>query len=244
MTETIHINWLLLLGPFLWALGAAILLALLGRMQFLTASNQMKYQDFFKRPAFKNSILISIVLIISGLLFNYAKLPSDKLIAVKIDKQNIPVKSFSPETPLLFSPKNLKMDPHNKSHIFNNEKMQDHTLVMFWDGYIQTPFIRFAKGDYRIEFQAKGSPASSEFSKLKVEFEIPDNNNYLRVTANTYIELTGKMETFHMDFQTEANTIGRIRITFFNDIYIPKTEEGRDVWIRELVIKANEHHNI
>jgi hypothetical protein len=117
--------------------------------------------------------------------------------------------------------------------------MKDNTMALLWDGYIQTPFIEFKKGDYVMEFQAKGSGAKEEFSKLKIEFEIPDKNNYLCTTASIYIELTGKMETYPMDFQTTANTMGRIRITYFNDIYIPETGEGRDVWIREIMISCD-----
>jgi hypothetical protein len=47
------------------------------------------------------------------------------------------------------------------------------------------------------------------------------------------------MEIYHMDFRTLTNTIGRIRITYFNDIYIPGTGEGRDVWIKNPEIKMH-----
>jgi hypothetical protein len=211
--------------------------ALAGLMHFSRVSTALKYRDFIKKTFTRIGGLVGASLIISGFLLNYAKIPSHQLIVVKIDKQKLPpLKSISTEAPILFSPKGLKMNPQNKSHILNNEKMKANTMALFWDGYIQTPFIEFKKGNYIIEFQAKGSRAEEEFSKLKIEFEIPDKNNYLCTTASTYIELTGKMETYHMDFQTTANTIGRIRITYFNDIYIPETGEGRDVWIKEVKI--------
>ena len=237
MTETIQINWLLLVAPFLWILGVAVFVALAGLMYFSRVSTALKYRDFIKKPLTRIGCLVGAGLIISGFLLNYAKLPSHQLIGVKIDKQKLPrIKNISTEAPIRFSPKQLKMNPQNKNHILNNEKMKDNTMVLLWDGYIQTPFIEFKKGYYAVEFQARGSGAEGEFSKLKIEFEIPDNNNYLCTTASTYIELTGDMKTYRMDFQAAANTMGRIRITYFNDIYIPETKEGRDVWIREVKI--------
>jgi hypothetical protein len=237
MAETIQINWLLLVAPFLWILGIAVLVALAGVMHFSRVSTALKYRDFIKKPFPRIGFLVGAGLIVSGFLLNYPKIPSHQLIVVKIDKQKLPPsRSISTEAPILFSPKKLKMNPKNKSHILNNEKMKNNTMILLWDGYIQTPFIEFKKGNYVIEFQAKGSRAEEEFSKVKIEFEIPGKNNYLCTTAGTYIELTGKMETYRMDFQTTANTIGRIRITYFNDIYIPETGEGRDVWIKEVKI--------
>lgn len=221
----------------MWILGIAIFVALAGVMHFSRVSTALKYRDFIKKPFTRIGCLVGAGLIISGFLLNYAKIPSRQLIVVKIDKQELPrLRSISTEAPILFSPKELKMNPQNKNHILNNEKMIDNTMTLFWDGYIQTPFIEFKKGDYAIEFQAKGSRAEEEFSKVKIEFELPDKNNYLCTTASTYIELTGNMETYRMDFQTTANTMGRIRITYFNDIYIPETGKGRDVWIKDLNI--------
>jgi hypothetical protein len=244
MTETIQINWLLLLAPFLWILGIAVFVALAGTMHFSRVSTALKYRDFIKKPFTRMGCLIGAGLIIGGFLLDYAKIPSRQLIVVKIDKQKLPrLRSMPTEAPILFSPGELKMNPQNKSHILNNEKMKDNTMVLLWDGFIQTPFIEFKKGDYVIEFQARGSRAEEEFSKLKIEFEIPDKNNYMCTTTSTYIELTGKMETYRMDFQTTDDTIGRIRIAYFNDIYIPGTGEGRDVWLREIMITAHRYNN-
>jgi len=239
MTETIYINWLLLAAPFLWMLGLAVFVALAGLMYFSRVAAALKYRDFIKKSLTRIGCLVGAGLIIGGFLLNYAKIPSRQLIVVKIDKQKLPpLKSISVETPILFSPKQLIMNLQNKNHILNNEKMKDNTMVLLWDGFIQTPFIEFKRGDYVLEFQARGSGAKGEFSKLKIEFEIPDKNNYLCTTVGTYIELTGEMKTFRMDFQAAANTMGRIRITYFNDIYIPETKAGRDVWIREVKICA------
>ena len=147
MTETIHINWLLLAAPFLWILGMAVFVALAGLMHFPRVSTALKYRDFIKKPFTRIGCLVGAGLIISGFLLNYAKIPSLQLIVVKIDKQKLPpLRSISFEAPILFSPKQLKMNLQNKNHILNNEKMKDNTMALLWDGYIQTPFIEFKKG--------------------------------------------------------------------------------------------------
>ena len=245
MNEKIQINWLLLVSPFLWTLGSAVIVALLGHMQFLNASAGIKCRDFIKKPLFRKGVLIGICLIISGFLLNFARIPSDKLIAVKLEQQKPglhPLKTLDAGS-LYFPPQVLEIDAHNKSHILNNEKMKNNTMVMFWDGYIRTPFLHFKKGNYTIEFQAKGSKAEDEYSQIKVEFEIPDKNNYLVTEKVLYFELTDKMQTYHMSVQSPADTIGRFRITYFNDLYLPKTKEGRDVWIRNLMIAGGENSN-
>ncbi len=239
MTEIIKINWLLLVAPFLWISGVAVLIAQLGHMEFLCTSKKRKRREFLKKPSFKTSMWVSTGLIASGLLLYAAKIPSNKLIVVKIDRQNaIPLRTVLND-PIRFSPQELKMDSHNRGHIINNEKMTEETMVLFWDGYIESPFLQFKKGLYTLEFQAKGSKAEEEFSQLKVEFEIPDKNDYMCTSSGTYIELTGKMKTYRFHFQTGNDTIGRIRIGYFNDLYVPNTKEGRDVWIKELTISIN-----
>jgi hypothetical protein len=237
MTETIQINWLLLLSPFLWVLGISVIVALLGLMEFLGTKKEIKRLDFLKKPLARTSFVIGMGLIILGLLLDYARLPSKKLILVKLLEQNsISMKNISVD-PIHFAPQELKMDSHNKSHVLNNQKMIDNTMVLFWDGYIETPFIQFKKGDYIFKFLARGSKAEQEFSKIKVEFELPDNNNYLKTTVTKYIECTGKMQPYQLNFKTNVDTIGRIRISYFNDIYIPETNKGRDVWMKYLNIR-------
>jgi len=235
MTETIQINWLLLIAPFLWVLGIAVTIALLGLMEFLKNSKRMKRSEFLKKPLFKIGIIISVGLIVTGLILSLFKIPSDKFIAVKIGEPTTQIVKMG--NLLSFSPGELKMDNHNKSHRMNNENMVDNTMVLFWDGYIQTPFIQFKKGHYSVEFRARGSRAKDAFSKIKVEFEIPGEDNYLETQTVRYIELSNRMAVYNMDFQTETAAMGRIRVTYFNDLYIPETRKGRDVWLRDVKVK-------
>lgn len=236
MTETIQINWLLLIAPFLWILGIAVIVFLLGLMEFSKVSKGISRADFLKRRLFKAGLLVSAGLIIGGLVLNLVSLPSDKFIAVKLETHSRDRFQVVPDR-LSFAPGALLMDGHNKSHLLNNEGMKDNTMVLFWDGYIRTPFLRFKPGGYRIEFRAKGSKAEDEFSKIKVEFEVPDENNYLVTNRVKYIELTSRMADYAMDFQSETDTIGRVRLTYFNDLYLPEIKKGRDVWLRDVNVK-------
>ena len=239
MFETIQINWLLLSAPFLWILGLAVVLALLGLMEFLKASKGIERGDFFKKPLFKIGIAVSIGLIFSGFILGLFRIPSDHLIAVKVKERErgSRFKCVKMEERLSFSPGELKMNGQNKSHPLNNEGMKDNTMVLFWDGFIRTPFIQFRPGDYRIEFRARGSKAEEEYSKIKVEFEVPDEKGYLVTQEVKYIELSGGMKDYGMDFQVKTGTIGRIRVVYFNDLYVPEVKRGRDVWIRDVKVR-------
>ena len=238
MKEIVNINRLLLAAPLLCALGIALFISMLGLMEYSRTSYNLKRSDFIKKRLFKTGVWISAGLIITGIILFQFRIPSDKLIVVKINqiKPNAWVQWPPTANSFHFTPAELTIDAHNKSHIQNNEGMIDNTISLFWDGFIQTPFIRFGKGEYTVEFLAKGTRAEDEFSKIKVEFEIPDKNNLLVTRSIIYFELTKTMKPYRMNFKVEAESIGRIRITYFNDVFIPKTGKGRDVWIKEFTI--------
>jgi hypothetical protein len=232
--EIIKINWLLLLAPFLSALGFAAFIFILSAMEYFKISSALKRVDFFKGKFFKYGAWISVGLIIAGIILFQFKIPSNKLIVVKVveEKKDTAIHWPLNNTEFSFLPSDLTIDAHNKSHKMNNEDMIDNTISLFWDGFIQTPFIMFDKGAYMVEFQAKGTKAEDEYSKIKVEFESPDKNNYLVAKTILYFEMTKKMEPYRMQFEIRDTTIGRIRITYFNDLFVPETGKGRDVWIK------------
>jgi hypothetical protein len=238
MKEIVNINWLLLAAPSLCVLGIALVISMLGLMEYSSVSCNLNRRDFIKKKLFKTGVRISAGLIITGIILFQFKIPSDKLIVVQISKvkPDASIQWLPTGNVLHFAPAELTIDAHNKSHILNNEGMIDNTISLFWDGFIQTPFIRFEKGDYTVEFLAKGTKAEDEFSKIKVEFETPGKDNDLATQSIIYFELTKTMNPYRMNFKTGVETIGRIRLTYFNDIFIPKTGKGRDVWVKEFTI--------
>lgn len=242
MMETIRINWLLLAAPLLWSLGIALFLALIGLMEFSKTTRNVNRKEFLKSTFCKTTAGVGIALVVGGLLLNFAQIPSHRFIAVKLEKPtSSSLITVSPGTPLAFSPNELKMDPKNRGHYLNNQGMKNNTMALFWDGFIRTPFLQFDKGNYRVQFQARGTEAENEYARIKIEFEIPGEKNYLVTKKIAYFELTDKMHMYEMDFQTETSVIGRIRITYFNDIYIPETKKGRDVWLKDIILNSNQY---
>lgn len=238
MNETVTINWLLLLAPLCWVLGLAVIIFLFGLMEYRQAALKLKRVDFIASPFFRRGTLTAVILIITGLLLGFLKLPAENVIAVK----TTPLENGNARFPVLeeslrFTPRQLKMDNHNKSHILNNEEMKDNKMVLFWDGYVQTPFVRFLPGNYRLTVMAQGSPANGEYSRLKVVFEIPGKTGYLETITVKYIELTARMQPYGMDFTATEETPGRIRVSFFNDLQIPGSRKGRDVWLKDMAIE-------
>ncbi len=244
MKELVKINWIMLAAPFLWAFGISIALSLGAIMEYLRIKEGLNRKEFIKKPLHKNCFLLSAGLILLGIVLFPFKIPHDKLIVVQLENRNPNIinkwegrKLEPPEKSIRFTPDDMKMDAHNKSHILNNEKRKEDTMVLFWDGYIQSPFVKFNPGLYGLTFEAKGSKAEDEYSMIKVEFESPDEKGYLISHAVQYIELSRKFKQYRVKFDTVSEMLGRIRITYFNDVYIPGKKKGRDVWINNISIE-------
>jgi hypothetical protein len=216
MIESVSINWMLLVSHFLWILGAAVLVVLVAVKRFT-----------------KNALWISGSLIVVGVLLTFFTLSAGQLVLVKLEN----VSAAEIEGGRLLLPSELKLDPGNGSHPVNNEKMQDNTKVLFWDGFARTPYFRFSAGDYRVGFNARGTKAKDVFAKIKVEFESPDAQGYLVSRKRLYIELTNKMKAYGLTFRVDSDTIGRVRISYYNDLHIEGTFKGRDVFIKDVGFK-------
>ncbi|MCP5045787.1 MAG: hypothetical protein GY940_01345 [bacterium] len=241
MTETVYINWLLLAAHFLWISAAAIVLSLLGIFVYLRTPGSPA-RDFLERPTVRTGVRLSACLILAAVLLIPFKLPSNGLIAVKIkEPQTAQWETITGER--LFPSHDLKLNPQNNKLRANNPGIPANTIVLYRDGSARTPFFRFRKGNYSIRFRSWGTQAKGVFPKIKVEFESPDKNDYLVIGKRLYINLTKETKTYSMPFHTDKDTIGRVRITYFNDIQISGTYKGRDVWIDELTIESENPHS-
>lgn len=239
----VKINWLILIAPFFSILGIAILLFLIALMEFKRRSCTIKPSIFIRQKFVKVSFWAAFGLILSGIVLFQFKLDSSNLIVEKISNTYIntysqyqlvsyPVNSND----FVLPPSQLIIDDHNNTSPFNHEKMKEDTIVLFWDGFIQTPFITLSPGRYYVEFLAKGSRAEDEYPKLKIQFEIPNENLYLVTHAIRYIELTPRFKPYRLSFEVKQETNGRIQVAYFNDLYVADKRRGRDVWIKEFHI--------
>lgn len=237
MKEILKIDWLLLIAPLLWCTGIAGIIGLLGIMEFKRFSEHIHPWGFLKSKMSKITFIICFALIFTGFLLTMVKIPPCRLIVRKIE--NLTPNDISQFQILInreFLPEELMMDPKNHSHLLNSKRRKNDPMVLFWDGYIQTPFLRFDEGDFTIEFLSKGTKADNEWSQIKIQFEIIDKNNFLITKDLKYFNPTDRMSHFRLIFHNETSSVGRIRLVFFNDLYIPDTKEGRDVWIKDLKI--------
>lgn len=220
MTETVSINWLLMLSHFLWIFGVAVVIAMAAL-----------------RRLSKPSLWLGGGLIAAGILLTFFILPSGRLIVEKVEHADAGSQLPSIENLRFVPPSELKLDPLNAAHSINKKKMQNNTLVLFWDGFIKSPYFRFPAGKYKWQFNARGTKVKDTFSKLKVEFESPDSQGYLLTGAHKYLELSGKMKNYDLIFSLSKDTIGRVRITFYNDLHLEGTLKGRDVFIKDVSIQ-------
>jgi len=230
---------MLLISNFLLVAGAAVLFTLLGifihRYRIRTQRDEA-VNGYFKASVFNYGVMVGIGLLLLGILSGFLQLPSQQLIVVRIDNpeaaENLPFMSAQQN----FTPADLIMDLLNKSHRLNSRGAKDPQMKLFWDGNVRTAFFRYDVGTYTVSFNARGSKADNVFSRIKIEYESPDHNNFLVVRANRYIELSNKMHDYAMVFHTTGPSFGRVRISFFNDVYLPESREGRDVFIENVSI--------
>jgi len=239
MNETVLINWLLLISHFLWISGVAVMFASVSIAVYVNRKQHRKLKEYFKTPTMHWMIWSSAFLLVSGLLLFQFKLPSQNLVVVHVKPANngTPLMTVG-DMRMSLLPRQLRIDPQNRSHPVNNEKMKNDTIALFWDGFVSTPYMHFLEGEYHVRFQARGTEAAKEFSKIKVEFESPDRFGYLKIRKKVYITLNEKMNRYSLSFPVPQATTGRIRITYYNDLQIAGTGKGRDVWLRDITITS------
>lgn len=241
MNETVYINWLLLISHFLWILGAAVMLASISIAIFVThrqsSGKAGTFKEYIKNPTFQWAVWCSALLLLLGVVLFQFKLPSQNLVAVKVTPiANGKALMVMDDIPISLAPGALNIDTQNKSHPLNNKKMKNDTISLFWDGFVSTPFMHYTKGVYRFDFNARGTKADNEFAKIKVEFEASDRFNYLKTRKKVYITLNNNMNRYSVSFPITQNTIGRVRITYFNDVQMADSLKGRDVWLQGISI--------
>ncbi len=240
MSELIKINWIAVVSGLLWITGISLGLAGFSRMEFLFLRHKKAMapgdsrEDFFSKRLF----LICVVLIVVGGLLNLFKMPSENLLVTRLSNvDETKCININMGEELAFSHKDLKLDPLNRKHKRNRTGIRDNTAVLFYDGYIKTPFIKFEAGYYVINFDARGSKAWEEFSILKIEFETLDPNQYLIAKNSKYIQLTRKMKSWSMGCKVEAPIIGRVKVSFVNDDLEPGGKRDRNAWVKDIKIR-------
>jgi hypothetical protein len=227
------IDWWLLFSNFVWILGIAITIATFSYHEFLTMQQKVKKLEIFRKSSFKKSIFLGLILIGVGLFltslnssnnFSSAKF---RFIDYNIYKPE-EIEKFDDGEALIISTHKMEM---NKNYLISKNK-----ISMWWNGYIGTPFMKFVSGQYAIEFEAYGSEALNEYSKILISFLVLKNKNLILKKLLKEIELTEIKRKYFLKFETEKNQIGRIRIQFFND---GGDEKGgdRNVWIEGLKIR-------
>jgi hypothetical protein len=146
-----------------WILGASILLITLSIHDLLAGRSKIKRKEIIKTRSFRKYAGLGILMLLLG--FVLSLLPVQTITAQKkvvfIDQN-----SYEPDeiemqnvgTTLLLS--NRQLDP------YGSWKISGGTVILYENGYIETPFIDFKPGLYEIEFEASGSKHSVNSRKF------------------------------------------------------------------------------
>lgn len=227
------IDWWWVISNFVWILGAAIILSAFSYYEFLTWRQKIRRTEIFRRTSFKKSFFLGLILLAAGLIFSLINFKNDSsLTRLKFIDTNIynpnKIEKYDIGELLIISTHEMEM---NKKY-----RIRNNLIEMPWSGYVGTPFINFASGHYTVEFEAHGSEAGNEFSKIWVIFLVIENKKLALHKFLKQIELTETKKKYSLKFEAEENKIGRIRIQFFNDGSDDKGGD-RNVWIGKVKIR-------
>jgi hypothetical protein len=223
MNEIIEINRFLLISGLLWVTGLAFLIVIFSQAVF--------YRN--RRYFSKKILLTGGVLIAAGIVLNFFRIPTSKLLVTRaagIKIEHVPV--FEKEK--AFSLKEISIDPLNKSHKRNSTHIVDNTVALFYDGYIKLPLLKFKPGEYRLEFFGRGTDAMDEYAILEVSFDSLNRNHYLIPRRLEYVTLNRMERTYTVLFTIESETVGRLRISFVNDDLDSSGKRDRNAWVRDI----------
>lgn len=230
MIEIVKINWVLMAGHACWVLGAAIILTLLSVMEFSRSSRKSPVKMFGVSAA-------SVGLIVLGVLLLNFKIPTSKLLVSRVTGLNEGA-LVTCDTSVSFPVSDIKMDELNGRHERNTTAILDNTLVLFYDGFMVTPLVKFKPGEYVVDFKARGTKALDEYAAVKVEFERLEGE-YLISRVQRFIVLTPDMRKWEMRFPVNESCIGRIKISFVNDDLEAGGKRDRNVWIKDILINKS-----
>jgi hypothetical protein len=199
----------------------------------LAAKLKIKRKEIIKTYSYKKYAALGILMLFFGLALSLLPAqsitPAKKVIFIdqnsyepdEIEKQNI-------ETILPLSSRQLDLD--------GSWKILDETAILYENGYAETPFMDFKPGSYEFKFEASGSKAFEEFSKIWIAFLIIQDKILMLEDRAKEIMLSGEMKSYHHTLNIQKDQIGKIRIHFFND---KEDFQGnnRNVWIRSIEIR-------
>ncbi len=237
--EFVVVDWRLISANFLWILGAAIILITLSYHEFLASQKKIKFWNILMASSFKKYSILGLTLIALGLFFSPISSggqTSSKFFFIDynvFDSEKIKPVEFSES--INFTNNEMEMNTKNPAGDNLQYPIENGLIVMPWNGYVGTPFIKLHKGNYIIEFEARGSRADNEFAKIFVFLVALKKRMLAMQKLFETKELSETMKTYSLKFEVEKETVGKIRIQFFNDGGDERAGD-RNVWISGMKI--------
>lgn len=236
--EFVVVDWRLIFLNFLWILGAAIILITLSYHEFLASQKKIEFWHIFKASSFKKYSILGLILIALGLFLS--PISSGRQTSSKYFFIDYNVFDSGRIKPIEFSEsinfRNDEMEMKNPAGDNLQYPIENGYIVMLWNGYVGTPFIKLFKGNYILEFEARGSKADNEIAKFFVFFVALKKRMLTMQKLLETKELSETMKTYSLKFEVEKKAVGKIRIQFYND-RVDEKGGDRNVWIRGMKIR-------
>lgn len=119
-------------------------------------------------------------------------------------------------------------------------KVEGGAIVMPENGAVTTPIFRILPGVYTLGFQARGSSAKGEFSKLEVSILGYEKDGLETPLKTETIELSSEMQAYSLPFEIGDTLEAFARLRFINDAYVQSSGEDRNVWLSNVSVKETD----
>jgi len=237
--EFAAVDWWFIFNNSLWILGAAIVLITFSYHEYLVSRKKVKFLDILKTLSFKKYSILGLTLVVAGLSLSEINLGRKGLLKYIFVDYNVydlrKIKALEFYQSKSFQNNELEMNIRNSTEDKFEYPIEKGLVVMAWNGYVGTPFLKLQKGNYIFEFEARGSKADNEYAKTLVFFVVLKRR---MLTVQKLIEpqeLSEEMRMYSFKFEVKKEEVGKIRIQFINDRVDDKGRD-RNVWIRGVKI--------
>jgi len=215
------LDWKVASLNLIWIAGIAIVLFYLSLWDFVRHDKGSKFGAIFSDRSTKVGLALGAAVVITG----YAIAPNDWGLRTATQGIFVDLASYilSPgQAAVLGDEEPIAL--YRMEMIFNNPKdhpgrypKDERFIIMPWNGAVGTPFFRFARGSYALDFEGAGTEAEGENARVYVYLVSWEDQRLRMEKMLEEIRFEKEPKIYSVRFDVTEEMIGKVRIQFFND---------------------------
>jgi hypothetical protein len=215
------LDWTVAASNLIWITGVAMVLFYVSLWDYMRREKGWKFRTIFFERSTKYGFLVGVALVLTGYAFSPSDWNAKKgTKGVFIDHAEYPLNPTQLATIGDNEAINInEMEKIVKQPVENATcyPSDGRFIVMRWHGIVGTPFYRFAKGSYELNFEGMGTEAQGDGARIYVLFVVWRNGSVWLERMLDEIRLGKEPRPYSLRFEVKADEVGKIRIQFFND---------------------------